>query len=228
MAITLVQSKSGIPASASVSFNSSTTAGNCVILGLTDSGGVTATSAAKLGGSAGNFTKLEEFSGNPGGGTVLASLWADPNCAGGQTNITWTDTGTLASPTYWIAEFSNIALASVFDTGNTGSGTGSAWSVAFTSTSGVELWLGALANFSGTAAGGAGHGWTFVNVVDPNSDTCVYGWQVVSSTGTATFSGTGAGKSWGGAAAGVKGASTGFTPKANPGLNQSVMRAALW
>lgn len=228
MAISLVQSKSGTWTTPSLSLNSATTAGNCLIVMLTDTGGVTATSAAKLGGAADNFAKLEEDSATPGSIHVLASIWADPSCAGGQTAITWTDTGTPTSPTYWIAEFSGIAASSPFDTGNVASGTGGSWSAAFTSTTGSELWLGAVAIASGSGSGTAGNGWTFVSVTDVNSDVCVYGWQVKSVTGTATFAGTGGGtKGWGASVAGLKGAPTGPPNKAYQ-LNQSVMRAAVW
>lgn len=227
MAISLVQSKVGTWASPSVSLNSNTTAGNCVVLMLTSTNGVTATSAAKLGGAADNFTKLQEEH-QTGTDPGLSSIWADPNCAGGQTAITWTDTGSVAATAYWIAEFSGIALTSAVDTGNVGSGGSGSWSVAFTSTFGTELWLGVVENSIGTAAGSAGHGWTFISQTDSSSNgSAVFGWQAVSSIGTATFSGTGSSLAWGACVAGLK-AGGAFMPDPNPGPNQAVMRSAVW
>lgn len=225
MAISLVQSKSGQWTTPSVSLNSNTAAGNCVVLMLTDEGGgVSSTSVAKLGGVTENFTKLADKS-----AAAYSAIWADPNCSGGQTSITWTDTGTPSAPTYWIAEFSGVSSASVADGSNTASGTAASWSVAFTSANAVDLWLGVLCDGLGSGTGSAGHGWTFINVSDVNGDSHVYGWQTVSSTGTATFSGTGgSNKGWCCCAAGVKGAPHAFVPDPNPGPNQAVMRSAVW
>jgi hypothetical protein len=228
MAISLVQSKVGQWSSPSVSFTSNTTAGNCIVIMLTDEGGITATSAAKIGGSTDNFAKLEEKSIAPVSPSLYSAIWADTNCAGGQTALTWTDTGTANLSTYWIGEFSGVAATSAFDTGNTASGSTTPWSCAFTSTSANELWLGALAVGTGSSSGSAGHGWTFVTQTNGGGATNVFGWQVVSSIATATFSGTGGSTlGWSACAAGVKAGST-FLAAPNDPISQAVMRSAVW
>src|ERR1039457_5713175 len=92
MAIALVQaavtSSTGVP-----TFGSATTAGNCVVvcIGL-GYGTVNPTvTGVTLGGSAGNFAALVTSAiGTARGGTAI---WADPNCAGGQTAVAVTISG---------------------------------------------------------------------------------------------------------------------------------------
>lgn len=213
MTITLVQQKSGT--GTSLSFTTPTTAGNCVIAGFTDVNGATSVTAVKLGGAAGNFAQLVSAEGTPGTESLLAVLWADPNCAGGQTAVAVT-AGTTSSPTIWIAEFSGIVSASPLDKDTFTVSTGGSWSSGSTGTTtqANELWLGAVCNL-GASTAGPGSPWTNFAVTDGSGDKILYGYDIVSSTGNAVYSGTGGGGTfagWAAAVAALKGAASASVP----------------
>lgn len=194
MAIALVQQKSGT--GSSLSFTNPTTAGNCVVVGYTDSQGATGVSTVKLGGVADHFAQVAQSAANPGGkGEVLAALWADPNCAGGQTAVTVTPTGTASAPTIWIAEFSGIVLSSPVDKTSPNSGTSDSWSSNSTATTsqGNELWIGACCTVS--LPTGPSSPWNNTVQSDGAGDNQLFGYQITASTGAAVYSGTGAGSS---------------------------------
>jgi hypothetical protein len=218
VAIALVQLKTA--AATSLTLNSATTAGNCLVVGFTDEGGATTVTAVKLGGAADNFAQLVSVSGS-GKSTSLAALWADPSCAGGQTAVAVTPGTAAVSPTMWAAEFSGIVTASPLDKSSSGTGTTSTWDsgATATTTQAVELWLGAVCAASSSATG-PGAPWNNTTVADGSGDNQVYGYQIVSSTGTADYSGTGGGTgSWAAVVATLKGAaSTSGTVQPRPTL----------
>lgn len=210
MAIALVQSATA--AGTSLTLSSATTAGNCLIVGFTDEGGASSVSAVKLGGAAGNFAQLVSAAGAPGkAGEVLAVLWADPNCAGGQTAVAVTAPG-ATHPTLWAAEFSGIVSASPLDKQAGTTGTAGTWSSGNTATTtqATELWVGAAClGSAGSTGTGPSSPWTNVTVNDSSGDTMFYGYNIVSSTGAAVYTGSMSGTGgWAAAVATLKGAAS--------------------
>lgn len=187
MTITLVQQKTG--SASSLSFTTPTTAGNLVVAGYTDPNGPTAVSGAKLGGAAGNFVQAKSQL-----STYLAALWIDPNCAGGQTAVALTLTGSANFPTMWIAEFSGVATSSPLDKTAGASGSASSWSSGSTATTtqASELWLGA----AGGVNAGPASPWTNFTVPDGTGNDGIYGYDIVSSTGAAAYAGASGSSAW--------------------------------
>src|SRR5580692_6602601 len=107
---TLVQSKSGSATSGTtitVTLTSNTTAGNCLVVCAGDYAGTfpATVTGITLGGSAGNFTlgESKNTSAEPD-----AEIWADPNCAGGQTSVVVTFSATVTDAAVWVMEWSGV------------------------------------------------------------------------------------------------------------------------
>ena len=82
----------GTSATITVTLESATTAGNCLVVCVANGGSFNGVvTGITLGGAAGNFGALAS-GGNPSTSAAVASIWADPNCAGGQTSVTITTT----------------------------------------------------------------------------------------------------------------------------------------
>jgi hypothetical protein len=85
-----------VPNSASGSFTTPTTPGNCVVYVITteETSDVTmSVTGATLGGSPGNFTQAVSVQSGYGDSvTQLAAIWVNPGCAGGQTAVGITGT----------------------------------------------------------------------------------------------------------------------------------------
>src|ERR1035441_3016083 len=173
----------------------STTAGNCLVVCIASygSGLIGSISGITLGGSAGNFAALAAVNGNPvGSDSSAAFIWADPNCAGGQTSVVISGSDlSVASGGGGVViyEISGLPTSSVLDKSSTGgdSTIGSAWSSGATATTTVanEIWIGCGAtDYTGT---GPSSPWT--NTV-PGSGLGRAGYQIVTSVGAATYSGT--------------------------------------
>lgn len=196
MAVTLVQHAQGSAqaSSVTVTLGSNTTAGNCVVaaIGIITNGNFanTTVSSITLGGSAGNFSQLAADADGS------AFIWADPNCAGGQTSVAVT----AAAGTQIFAdvyEFSGLVSSSVLDknsTGDNGSGSTS-WTSGATATTTrpVEAWIGVVATGGDLTATGPSSPWTN----EPQQAfggkfgaTELSGYQITSATGAATYSGT--------------------------------------
>lgn len=226
MTIAVVQTKSA--AGTSLTLNSSTTAGNCLVVGFTDEGGATSVTAVKLGGAAGNFAQLASAEATPSFLSVLAVLWADPNCAGGQTAVAVTASGS-SSPTVWAIEVSGIVLSSPLDKQTGTTSTASSWSSGSTSTTtqASELWVGACCNSGSSTTTGPSSPWVNTSVSDSGGDLMFYGYNIVSSTGAAAFAGgNGSSKGWAAVVATLKGLPS---PSArNTTIGQAVKRAAYY
>lgn len=207
MAISLVQSKIGSTTSGStltVTLNSGTTAGNCVVVALMFLGSTTnpsGVSGITLGGSAGNFASaiIEGASSTTTPGTAI---WTNPNCAGGQTAVAITLTGgsgTIGMIAF-VYEVSGVASTSVVD--KTQGTTKSSNSTSFTSnatattTNAVEFWVGIGASASGSALTLTGPSSPWSNLANTQatiggvSTAAISGSQITSSTAAATYSGT--------------------------------------
>ena len=186
---------------------SATTAGNCLVVCFS-TGDLSSVSSVQVGSSTDNFAQLATVTDS--GSSVSAFIWADPNCAGGQTSVTVT-----LSTSDWLLidvyEFSGVKTSSPLDKSSTGSGTGStSWSsgTTGTTTQASEAWVGtAIALQSGNnALTGPSPPWTNSAEMDQargkfNYMSQMSGYQVASSTGTATYSGTDANSAFDWAAA---------------------------
>jgi hypothetical protein len=182
--------------SASVTVTLSPTAGgNCLAVcigGL--AGSAPSVSGVTLGGSAGNFAKAA-------GHTVSSftngdcEIWTDQNCAGGQTSVTVTFSGSQTDAYAWVMEWSGIAGSGAVDKTNSGSGTSSSSSSGSTGTltNTSEVVIGAslaACVTSGTSQAGPGSPWTNLAQVSAGDGTLIAGWQVVSANTALTYSAT--------------------------------------
>lgn len=183
---TLVQETDG--AGLSKSFGSATTSGNTLVVVVTDAAANTV-SAVTLGGAAGNFTKIKEVS----VADAMVSVWVDANCAGGQTAIAATESGSL-TPHIWAYEFQGTRIV---DQSAGASGVSAGWSVATSASTLVpnEAWIAAVSSNNGYAISAINGSWTNENGYDYLFGSSVIGecqssYQIVTATGVATYSGT--------------------------------------
>jgi hypothetical protein len=201
--VALVQTKQGSAAAGTltITLDAPTTAGNALIVLLAASGTTanpTSVTGITLGGAADNFSQVSTF----GSGTdaAIGAVWLDLNCAGGQTSVAITTTGgsgslaTLAS----VYEWSGLYPVAPFDqTANSVSSGSTSWTSTATptTTAASELWIGAVFT-TATAATLTGPSSPWTNLTQVNQtqgsfeDRWMSGYQVVASTGTATYSGT--------------------------------------
>lgn len=202
----LVQTKQGSSSGAStltITLDTPTTAGNGLIVILAASGTTTnptSVTGVTIGGSADNFSQLTTF--GSGSDAAIGAAWLDLNCVGGQTSVVITvagGTGTLAILAS-VYEWAGLYPVAPFDQTANAVGTGAtSWSSGATptTTSASELWIGGA--FTTTTASsptmtGPSSPWTNLTQVSQVqgtfNDVWLSGWQVVSSTGTATYAGT--------------------------------------
>jgi len=198
VAISVVQSKVILDAS-SGSFSSATTAGNCVVVAITadNTSNVTiTTTGVTLGGSAGNFAQAAATqSGFADSVTTYAGIWVDPSCAGGQTAIAATVTnGVFTSGNgtgLIIYELSGVTSASPVDrtsTGNATTGTALSSGTTATTTQAVEAVIGVLSSYASMSAYGSGY--TNLTIAEGSNVYGAAGYQVTSTTGTFSYTGT--------------------------------------
>ena len=209
----------------------STTAGNCLVVCINSfSTGAQSVSGVTLGGVADNFAGLKTVGG--GANAPLTAIWADPNCAGGQTSVVVA--GTNLNPGSGdggivIFEISGLVASSVLDKSASATGSSAAFSSGATATTTVasEIFIG-TADAAPTIAGPASP-WT--NTVNAGS-AAVAGWQVVSSTGAATYAGTCAAGTWSAAVVTLKSPAAAVAGTVQPQATVPVPRRkpgrALW
>jgi len=203
--VALVQTKQGSSAlgSLTITLDSPTTAGNALIVVLAASGTTsnpTSISSITLGGVADNFAQISTFGSSSD--AAIGATWLDLNCAGGQTSIVITasgGTGTLAVMAS-VYEWSGLYPVSPLDQTANAVGTGATtWSsgASPTTTQASELWIGAVfttSTASGPTLTGPSSPWTNLAQVNQAqgsfNDQWMSGWQVVSSTGAATYNGS--------------------------------------
>lgn len=211
----IVQSKT-IADATSGSFTNPTTAGNCVVavinaLGST-SGDVPSVSAVTLGGAEGNFAQAVSAVSAFSPDYNLSAIWADPDCAGGQTAVAVTGSNITNNANYGITilEVSGLATSSVVDQTSSDNGDSESWTSGTTAETTVaeELWVGA--NTQSGAGTQPGSPWTTFEYT--SGFAIGGGYQVVSSNGTATYAGSQASsQAWAAAVATLAGAG-GSTP----------------
>ena len=170
-----------------INLNWATNAGNTIVVCVQTSGtGSNPTiTGMLLGGSAGNFAKAAGLNNNA---AYNSEIWYDPDCAGGQTTVTAAFT-TVTSP------YTNFTVYEVTGTLVADTGTAAAVTTASTSwgsgnttatTQANEIWFGSVATAQlptpdscwATSGPSEASYWT---------DT---GYQIVTVTGPAAFSGT--------------------------------------
>lgn len=180
--------------SVTVTLGSGTTAGNCLVacIAMGNGGTLASVSSVKLGGAADNWAQLKAVGDLTTGAEQLA-VWADPNCAGGQTAVAITVTGAAVTLAY-VFEFSGIATASILDqfgTFDSAGGTGSTFSVSTggATTQASELAVGCVYGFSTTITG-PGSPWVNQATLTSTTRTLQAGYDILSSTGTVTYSGS--------------------------------------
>lgn len=195
MAISVVQSKAFKGTTGS--FSAATTAGNCVLVCIMDtefsfSDNVT---AVTLGGSAGNFAQLQTAEEDS---DAYVWAWADPNCAGGQTAIAVTVTN-ATDPVFIAYEISGLVSTGLLDKSSSGGSLTTSYSSGSTATTAQasEIWVG-LASGSDNSGSMTGPSSPWTNTTSNGSGGSTFGiagYQIVSSTGTATYAGTAPGTS---------------------------------
>jgi hypothetical protein len=193
MAISLVQTKAATSISATtVSFSSGTTAGSCVIA-VTNA----EVTALTLGGTSGLFTQLATVGSSSS--SQSAAIWAAPNVTTGNLGV-----GETGGAVWYIYEVSGVAASSVLDKSSTTTGNGiTTWTsgATATTTQASEFWVGAICHGNGGTGSlsltGPSSPWTNLAQVPTGTATLVAlsGYQVASSAGTATYSGTAGGGS---------------------------------
>ena len=209
MAISLAQapvSAGGTGASPlALTFGSTTTAGNCVfVLFVQSASGASGTiSGITLGGAAGNFASIGSDT-NDSSGAGYVSIWADPNCtASTAVSVAFSGTSGNITTVAFAYEFSGLAstIGTLTDKSSFGQGGPvGAWSSLTTATTANanELWLGVVGcacNGAYTTITGPSSPWTNATLFDGGIASGYYfdgiaGYDIVSSTGTATYNGT--------------------------------------
>ena len=181
-----------------------TTAGNALIVLIGTSGSTNASvTAMTLGGAAGNFA--EEAAEGNGSDHAIASAWSDPDCAGGETAVAITLSGS-GDNSYvgWIFEVSGMPAAGpLLDKSAVLSSAGfvASWTLGPTGTTTQtdEIWFGLAAGnvASGTAGTYTGPGAPWTDEASQGIDSGgsfsfggIAGYQVVSATGTASYDGS--------------------------------------
>lgn len=201
----LVQTKQGSSATSTltITLDSPTVAGNGLIVVLAASGTTanpTSVTSITLGGVADNFSQISTF--GSASDAAIGATWLDLNCAGGQTSVVITTTGgtgTLAVMAS-VYEWSGLYPVSPFDqTANAVSAGSTSWSsgTSPTTVQASELLIGGVfctSTGSGVTITGPSSPWTNLTQLNQAqgsfNDQWMSGWQVVSSTGTATYAGT--------------------------------------
>lgn len=177
-----------------------TTAGNCLVVCISTHTGSTTNpsiTGVTLGGAADNFASIfQTGSTSSSAAESITAIWADPNCAGGQTSVVVTF-NSVTTPRYLatVYEFSGLALttAALLDKSSAApiGSSGTAWSSGSTATTSqaVQVWVGAVTS-DGTTITGPASPWTNTAQVVIGSDEFMSGYQIRSATGAAAYAGT--------------------------------------
>jgi hypothetical protein len=171
--------------------------GNClVVCAGVEAGSALTVSGITLGGSAGNFARAESQTDNYSS-DLDCEAWTDQNCAGGQTSVTVTFSGTVGAAFAQVMEWGGIAASSAVDKAAGASGGATGTSLAYSASSGTlgtpgELVVGAVIAGSLGSAGITGPGSPWTNLAQLASGFYSFrsGYQVVPGTGSQAYAGT--------------------------------------
>ena len=187
---------STVGSTVSATFSSPTTAGNTIIVLVSNAAGTFLTvSGITLTGASDTFTKAEGSSSNAS--DIDAEIWSDIGCSGGHTVVTVTFDGTIFGAQLDIIEWNGLTAldAGKINVGSNNSGTES-WSSGSTGTlSQVNEVVFALVfgDTFGTGFTVTGPASPWTNLAQLNSatgDSQLAGYQQVSATTGLTYSGT--------------------------------------
>lgn len=188
MAITVVHTTTASTLSVTIP---STTAGNCLVVCISteDFSGTTvqSVSGVTLGGSAGNFAQLAASA--LAGANVCASfIWADPNCAGGQTAIVISGSNLNVATTaggVTVYEISGLTASSVLDQSSTSIGASATYTSGTTptTTQASEIVIGCINFFDTLSTSPAGY-------TNSTFTFGITGYKIVSATGAYVYSAT--------------------------------------
>lgn len=199
--ITILQHKRGGPTggstSLSVTLDSPTTAGSCLIVTAGATAGTGGVTGITLGAAADNWHPDLHARNTSGIVAVDADIWSDPSCAAGQAAVvlSYPTTGSHAACDIWEVTTLLASLPADKSSPNTGTGT-SFDSLATTTTSQTaEFWAGVLIDISGSSGNpvitGPGGSWTNQAQVNIGSlGSYIAGEQIATSAGAAEYSGT--------------------------------------
>lgn len=197
----LVQGGTGTAAAANITVTlpAATTAGNCLVacVAVVSGSAGSAVTGITLGpsGSADNWASLAA-TGNLTTDAGILAIWADPNCAGGQTSVT-ISTNVSGSPGQvacaYVYEFSYLqstvgALLDQSATVNTHGSTTAAPSAGptGTTTQAAEVLVGCMLGYNTTVTG-PGLPWRNQSQLTQGNNRFMAGYQVVNTTGTAAY-----------------------------------------
>lgn len=165
-----------------------TGAGNCLIVCVASqtTAGAGSISAMTLGGSAGNFAVVDEGHGVNGVQHADAFIWADPNCAGGQTTVAITGVNINAasgSGGIIVYEVSGLSTSSVVDQHISAGGNSATYDSGSTptTTQAIEFWAGVAAAPNAIQTAG------FTAATIPFGTGGQVGTQITSATGVARY-----------------------------------------
>ena len=148
---------------------------------------------ATLGGVHDNFM-VGTSNSSPGSAEPYIAIWVDWNCAGGQTAVVVQGTSLVVDANdggVFIYEISGLlATSAVLDqnTNQINNPNGTSWSsgATGTTTNANEIWIGVGSCYN-TLTTRPGSPWTSI---PGTSNVATAGYQIVSTTGTATYAGT--------------------------------------
>jgi hypothetical protein len=203
MTISVVQFVQGYETgsnSGTLTLGAGTTGGNCLVAlaGINTSGIDYDLAGITLGGSADNWGSLLFRAGTDASDIAI---WADPDCADGQTSVTVTGASDVSSLSVDLYEVSGLAptLGGLLDRSaqHEVDGTGAAWTstATATTTQSSEIAFGVLGGFNNAGSNPAltGPSSPWVNSSPMNPVTAVFfmsGYNILSSEASVTYNGT--------------------------------------
>lgn len=195
MGIVQVAQASAATTTVTATFANNIAAGNSVVVCIEGYATVSGTFIGSVSPSSGADTYTQAISDI---NTDDSSIWYILSSAGGYKSVTVTSNQTGYGANVWIYEVATLTALDKTSNGPGGTGTSFTSNATATTTQANEIWFGVgggvgVASSSDTASGPAG--WTnesSQNYNNPVGGQCagVSGYKIVSSTGTATYSGT--------------------------------------
>jgi len=218
-----------------VTLGAGTTALNCVAACAgSDGSSVRTVSSVALGSTSDTFTKAESQSNTGGSADLDCEAWTDAGCSGSQTSVKVTFSGTLTAAAVIAMEWSG---ASGVDTACVNGGNGNSATTFSSGATGTlseasAAVIGACwgTSFEAPSLSGPASPWTNLTGVTAGSDAeLLVGYQVVSSTSSLTYSGTGTsfGFDWGAVIVPLKGSVSVSGSDTGSGAESSTITASL-
>lgn len=203
MSIAFVQTASNTGTTTCTVTLGPTTGGNCLVacVALGASSNLSSVSGITLGGVNDNWAQLRAVGSLVTGAEQLA-MWADPNCATGQTSVVVTLAGGASASLVQVFEFSGIATSSILDQSGTFDSAGGS-NPTFSVSTGAptafasELAVGCVYGYNSTTTGPSSP-WVNETTLSSTTRRLQAGYNILSSTGTVTYSGSFGGSTFNG------------------------------